>query len=469
MGEILNSRARPARRAAPAVARALARAGVAGLAVLMAATALPALAAQHPGPPAASHARAAAAGGRTATGRINPGRRWVHLAAGDNHTCGIRSDGTLWCWGANAEGEVGIGSFYTTVFRPRQVTTPAARGWASVTTGRFQTCATRADGTLWCWGWNGYGQLGIGSHTDQGRPRQVTTPARGGWASISARGIHTCATRAGGTLWCWGDNASGELGTGNQTGQDRPRQVTTPARGGWASVTAGDSHTCAIRTGGTLWCWGDNSSGELGTGDTNGQVRPRQVTTPAPGGWARITAGMGYTCATRADATLWCWGNNDYGELGIGNSVGDVQFLPRQVTTPTPRGWVSVIAGGIHTCATRSGGTLWCWGNNDYGELGIGNLVSQDQPRQVSSPARGGWASLAANYIYTCAIRASGTLWCWGNNSYGQLGIGNPVVSQDRPRQVTSCMHARAKTARVRASPTRQPTGRHPGSLRPPV
>ena len=109
---------------------------------------------------------------------------------------------------------------------PRQVTTPAPGGWASITAGTTHTCATRTDGTLWCWGANDSGQLGIGGGTDQDRPRQVTTPAAGGWAGVTAGYDHTCATRTGGTLWCWGYNGNGELGLGNHTDQDRPRQVT---------------------------------------------------------------------------------------------------------------------------------------------------------------------------------------------------------------------------------------------------
>lgn len=167
----LDSPARPPRRSVPAAARGLA--AVAGLAVSLAAAAVPALAAQHPGGLAASQTCAGVIGQHMATGGMSPGAPWVHIAA-----------------------------------------------------GIYYTCATRTDGTVWCWGYNGQGQAGIGNESNQDLPRQVTTPARGGWASVTAGGEHICATRAGGTLWCWGKDDFGELGIGGDADQDLPRQVT---------------------------------------------------------------------------------------------------------------------------------------------------------------------------------------------------------------------------------------------------
>jgi alpha-tubulin suppressor-like RCC1 family protein len=386
-GETRKSRAIPAPSTRPAAAWGMVRVAVsvlAGLAVTV--TAAPALAAQHP-------ARLAGTGQHSVTSRIHPGPQWIHVAPGDQHTC-----------------------------------------------------ATRANGTLWCWGDNTYGELGIGNQTGQDRPRPVTTPAAGGWADVTAGGNHSCAIRANGTLWCWGDNTYGELGIGNQTGQDRPRPVTTPAAGGWANVTAGGNHSCAIRANGTLWCWGRNETGQLGIGNQNNQNLPRQVTTPAPGGWASVTAGGGdYTCAIRSGGTLWCWGFNDYGQLGHGSP--DPAVLPLQVTTPALRGWASVTTGGDHTCAIRTNRALWCWGLNNSGQLGLGYYtegpgVGMSIPQQVISPAAAGWATIAGGGAHTCAIRAGGSLWCWGWNDRGQLGLGNLTYETDLAQQVTGCRPA---------------------------
>jgi len=156
-------------------------------------------------------------------------------------------------------------------------------------------------------------------------------PGQSCWASVAAGSFFTCATRAGQSLWCWGDNLSGALGIGDDAlvFLNLPRQVTTPAPGGWASITTGWQHACGIRLGGTLWCWGDNSFGQLGIGSTTGQSLPQQVTTPARTGWASVTGGEYDTCATRVNGSAWCWGDNTYGQLGIGTTIA--QYLPQQV------------------------------------------------------------------------------------------------------------------------------------------
>ncbi|HSZ30297.1 MAG TPA: hypothetical protein VK784_11175, partial [Pseudonocardiaceae bacterium] len=233
-------------------------------------------------------------------------------------TCGIRMGNTLWCWGDGTFGELGTGHT-TNANLPQQVTKRTA-GWNSITVGGFHTCATRSDGTLWCWGSNDFGQLGIGNTISQDLPQQVTTPASTGWTSVTAGGEHTCATRSDGTLWCWGYNGVGQLGIGNTISQDLPQQVTSPAADGWASGTAGYQHTCAARSDGTLWCWGYNSDGQLGIGSHTSQDLPQQVTTPASTGWTSVTAGDFHTCATRTHA-VWCWGLNQSGQLGIGNKL----------------------------------------------------------------------------------------------------------------------------------------------------
>ena len=223
--------------------------------------------------------------------------------------------------------------------------------------------------------------------------------------------------------------------------------------GAWCPDLPGFDFSCGIRTDGTLWCWGS-------IGDISEDL-PRQVTTPAPGGWASITAGQDHVCATRADGTLWCWGDNSQGQLGIGSHTG--QDLPQQVTTPARGGWASVTGGAFHTCATRTGGTLWCWGRNDLGQLGIGNLTSQDLPQAVITPASAGWASVTGGEYHTCATRTDGTLWCWGSNENGQLGNGNHT-DQDLPRQVTGCRQPMAASPPARTSA--QATPGQPG-LRP--
>jgi alpha-tubulin suppressor-like RCC1 family protein len=416
-------------------ARAIAGASMLAAALLATAGAAPAAAV-----PRASHSSLLRAAGRLGPPGYGPlaaaaggASQWKHITAGGEHTCGIQLGNTLWCWGYNHYGELGLGTATFSESRPQEITRPTAR-WASVSAGGMHTCATRSDTTLWCWGANFEGDLGIGSTGDQDRPRQVTTPAATGWASVSSGGFHTCATRTDATLWCWGANTVGELGIGSTSDQDRPQQVTTPAATGWATAAAGDSHTCATRSDGTLWCWGYNGTGQLGLGSTAHQDHPQQVTTPTATGWAAVTAGTEHTCATRGDTTVWCWGRSDAGQLGSGTKTD--QDLPQQVTTPAATGWTTVTAGGETTCATRIH-KLWCWGFNRYGQLGIGSTTNQARPRRVPLPTGTGWSLMAVGALHTCATRTGHTLWCWGYNYEGQLGIGNRT-GQDLPQQVTS-------------------------------
>jgi alpha-tubulin suppressor-like RCC1 family protein len=339
---------------------------------------------------------------------------WAHISAGGPDTCGVSTVHALYCWGL-------VGTTESDV--PTAVTTPAATGWANVSAALNNICATRTNRTLWC-----------GPDTT-GALKQVTTPSAGGWAAIGTGDDHICATRTDGTLWCWGNNAEGQLGIGNTTSETLPQQVTTPAATGWATINSGSLHSCATRTDGSLWCWGDNSFGELGIGSTTNADVPQQVTTPTATGWATVSAGGAHTCATRADATLWCWGDGFVGELGIGNATN--QDLPQQVTTPAATGWATVTNGENFTCGTRAGGTLWCWGFNGSGRLGIGSSGNKSVPQQVAKSATTPWATVSAGGDHACATRTNRTLWCWGANTFGQLGLGN-TTTQTRPKQVTA-------------------------------
>jgi alpha-tubulin suppressor-like RCC1 family protein len=358
--------------------------------------------------------------------------KWIHVSSGFDASCGIREGNTLWCWGNGANGELGTGST-AEEHLPQQILRPTA-AWASVSVGWGFACATRKDGALWCWGSNTDGQLGTGSRTNVTRPHQVTTPGVTGWASVSAGENHTCAVRADATLWCWGANFHGQLGTGSTTGNDVPQQVTSPAADGWASVSAGGQDTCALRSDGTLWCWGASINGALGLGTTTDQNLPQQVTAPATTGWASVSVGGGHTCAIRADATLWCWGSNFQGQVGIG-SDGNHQLLPQEVASPAADGWTSVAAGLYYTCATRTH-ALFCWGLNSSGELGIGSNTQQDRPQRVTVPASTGWTVLATGARSTCATHTGHALFCWGWNNHGQLGLGD-TTNRNLPQQVT--------------------------------
>jgi hypothetical protein len=179
-------------------------------------------------------------------------------------------------------------------------------------------------------------------------------------------------------------------------------------------VSAGSYHTCAIDTNGSLWCWGDNWYGQLGDGTNVGKDVPVQVSGT---NWFSVSAGDGHTCGIKTDEILWCWGDNWYGQLGDGTNVG--KNVPVEVSGTN---WVSVSAGGEHTCGIKTNGTLWCWGRNNYGQLGDGTNVGKNAPVRVSGT---NWVSVSAGKYHTCGVKTDGTIWCWGRNNYGQLGDGS--------------------------------------------
>jgi alpha-tubulin suppressor-like RCC1 family protein len=349
---------------------------------------------------------------------ITASTTWSTATAGTGFGCATRANGTLWCWGLNTNGQVGIGSVVSPQYSPVQVGTNTS--WATVSALNAHACAIRTDGTLWCWGLNGNGQLGLGNTTQQNSPVQVG--AVNTWSKVTTGEFYSCATRTNGTLWCWGLNASGQLGLGNTTQQNSPVQVGTASN--WKAVDAAYDHTCATRTDGTLFCWGINTNGQIGIGSVvSPQLSPVQVGTNTT--WSSVTTGGTHSCATRSNGTLFCWGSNASGEVGIG-SVVSPQTSPVQVGTDTT--WNTVDAGFSMTCATRSAGTLWCWGLNTNGQIGIGSVVSpQTSPVQIGTASN--WSAASSGRDHACGKRSNGTLFCWGNGISGQLAIGNWTVS----------------------------------------
>lgn len=353
--------------------------------------------------------------------QVGTGNNWISVSCGDYHTVALKSDGTLWVWGNNAFYQLGIGNFFDQN-TPVQVGT--SNTWVSVFTRRYTTLALRSDGTLWAWGLNNNGQLGIGNYTDQSVPVQVGTGNT--WVGVSCGDYSTIGLRSDGTLWSWGDNSVGQLGIGNYVNQNTPVQVGTGNT--WVSVSSGEAHSLALKSDGTLWSWGDNGSGELGIGNNTSQNTPVQV--GAGNTWVSISCGGSNTIGLKSDGTLWAWGWNYYGQLGIGNTIS--QNSPVQ-TSVQQSDWLMTSCGFGHTAAVRSDGTLWTWGLNIYGQLGIGNNINQYTPVQVGTGST--WVSVSCGDAFTIGLKADGTLWAWGSNGEGALGIGNNT-NQNAPVQI---------------------------------
>jgi DNA polymerase IIIc chi subunit len=307
----------------------------------------------------------------------------------------------LWVWGAGTNGQLGNN---TAVNRSTPVTTLAGgANWKQVACGGNHTTAIKTDGTLWTWGYNAYGQ--IGDNTAVNRSTPVTTFAGGAnWKQVAGGGYHTAAIKTDGTLWTWGRNSYVQLGINNAT-TPIYTPVTTFAGGtNWKQVSGSFSNTAAIKTDGTLWTWGNNSTGQLGNNTTTQRRTP--VTTFAGGtDWKQVSCGYFHTAAIKTDGTLWIWGRNSYVQLG----VNDLTQRNTPVTTfAGGTNWKQVVGGGSHTAAIKTDGTLWTWGSNIFGPLG--NNTATDRSTPVTTFAGGNnWKQVSAGYS-TAAIKTSDDL-----------------------------------------------------------
>jgi alpha-tubulin suppressor-like RCC1 family protein len=363
------------------------------------------------------------------------GTNWKQVSSGRDHTAAIKTDGTLWTWGSGTFGRLGTNDLTN---RSTPVTTFAGgTNWKQVSSGNNHTAAIKTDGTLWTWGYGGFGRLGTNDTTNRFTP--VTTFAGGtNWKQVSSGDRHTAAIKTDGTLWTWGRGNYGLLGTNDTINRFTP--VTTFAGGtNWKQVSSGDFHTAAIKTDGTLWTWGYNSSfspGALGTNDTISRSTP--VTTFAGGtNWKQVSSGGRHTAAIKTDGTLWTWGRGNTGELGrIVDALTPVTTFAggtNWADTPTtePEDLYTLSAGGNHTAAIKTDGTLWTWGRGNYGELGTNNTISRSTP--VTTFAGGtNWKQVSSGRDHTAAIKTDGTLWSWGYGGSGQLGT-NDIINRSTP------------------------------------
>src|SRR5690606_39516671 len=250
--------------------------------------------------------------------------------------------------------------------------------------GLFHTCGVDTDGSLWCWGRNEYGQAGDGtSANNRPTPVEVAAPAGVTFVDVAAGFGHTCALDTDGTAWCWGSDSKDQLGNEGYAPSSSPIEVDRPTGVTFTDIEVGSDHSCAVDTEGVAWCWGDNAFGQLGTGDVGGYgPTPARVEMPPDVAFTTVSLGLLHTCALDTEGRAWCWGYNSLGELGDGNQ-GTPAPAPIQVATPEGIVLVDLGLGMSHSCAIDDSGLGWCWGYNDQGQLGGGISGSRDIPDVV--------------------------------------------------------------------------------------
>jgi alpha-tubulin suppressor-like RCC1 family protein len=407
-----------------------------------------------------------ALGSQSSPVQVGSSTTWTKVVSTTSHTLALNS-GKLFSWGSNSSGELGIG---TTVGKSSPVQVGAATDWGDVAAGGESSTytntsfAVKTSGTLWAWGSNNFGQFGDVTIANNSSPIQIGTGTT--WSQVvgsaaNSYGMSVGAMQTDRSLWMWGDNTYGQLG------------IVGPALlalSGFASVSVSMGFSAGIRTDGTLWTWGDNATGNLGDGTTTSRTIPKKVGTGTT--WRTIsTSGQtsnsqqSFMVATKTDNTLWGWGDNAFAELGTGNYVsrsspvqigiaewktasaggdlfnthyvqalktdntrwtwgrdanGELGIAPNALRSVGASAWTKISAGTSHAVGIRTDGTLWGWGANDVGQLGSASILSG--PTQLIT---GTWSEVCAGDTWTLAVRSDGTLWATGSNSDGQLGTGS--------------------------------------------
>lgn len=333
-----------------------------------------------------------------------------YIDAGSYHTCGITTTEQLYCWGYNGDGQLGTPASVGTSF-PTLV--PDVERYRIVAGGRYHTCGITLSGDINCWGEN--------KDARQDEPPPLT------WQSMTAGYVHSCGITIARNLHCWGLDEEGQLGGGD----------VGPS---YKAVTANGSHTCGIQDDGRAWCWGFNAESQLGTGLPDRKVlAPTPVSTavvfrtdpiiaphapnpdfPLPPG-PFIAAGFAHTCAIGEDGVTYCWGLNENGQ--VGDNTQAIRLVPTAVGTSLQ--FVRITAGHSHSCGLTANGAAYCWGDNTHGQLGDGTTSRRLIPVAVSGSLQ--FAYIKAGELSTCAVTFNGVAYCWGNNEYGQIGDGTKV------------------------------------------
>jgi alpha-tubulin suppressor-like RCC1 family protein len=388
------------------------------------------------------------------------------IATGSYHSLALKSDGTVWAWGYNNYGQLGNSDQGTYSSTPRQ--TLNLTNVVAIAGGQYHSLALKADGTVWAWGYNYYGQLGNNTWDNSQNPVQVFNLTD--VVAIAAGGTHSMAIKTDGTVWTWGSNSDGKLGN-NNPGVNSNVPVQANGLTEAIAIDGGQDFSLALKANGTLWTWGTNGYGQLGDNTYVRKTVPTQLITPTD--VISISGGYTYTLALKSDGKIWSWGNNIYGALGddtvitrpypvnvknlnlgivvnpkVGascfstfvlkkngtvwawghNQYGDLGIntwqdrykLPVQTLLLTDV--ISIVPGTYHALALKSDGTVWAWGNNQYGQLGQGPGDFQDRRFPVQVPGLTNVVTISTGFYHSMAIKADGTTWIWGRNDTGQLG-----------------------------------------------
>lgn len=342
---------------------------------------------------------------------------WVCASTGSDHSLGLKTDGTIWAWGSLNFSEYGDNATQAT---PLQI--GDEEDWSAISAGRRHNLALKTDGSLWAWGSNENGQLGIGEGDDVEMPTKIGHEK---WIKVVAGEDFSLAINSDGTLWTWGVNVFGQLGTGDTLGRKVPTQIGKDKN--WQNISISnytsfgffgfEGSSYGLKNDGSLWAWGSNDRGQLGV-DVRKQKEPVKIECKLS--WKMFDGGFGI----KSDGSLWTWGPDLH-------SQDKTHYVPIKIGGD--KNWKSISIGYNHYFATKTDGSLWVWGANSEGQLGLGGGLDKEYPTLINRDAE--WLHISGYYDHCLGIKSDGSLWAWGLNVSGELGIGN-TKSHFSPKKV---------------------------------
>jgi len=360
---------------------------------------------------------------------VTPTNAFVTIDAGLLHTCGLTSAGQSWCWGRNNYGQLGDGSAASTLVPV--ATSQTGLSFTQYSGGNSHGCALTSSGAAYCWGYDADGRLGDGGFLNPLMPVAV----QGGlsFTTVSAGGAHTCALNSSGQAYCWGSNAYSQIGNGTTTYASAPTAVSQPVGVTFVSIQAGDKHTCALASTGQAYCWGYGGDGAIGNNNLLGPSTPTAVSQPVGVTFTSVATEYNHSCGLTSGGQAYCWGLNSSGQLGDNSTTK--RLTPVAVSQGVVT-FASLAPGSVNTCGLTSAGQAYCWGNNSYGQLGNASNTSSLTPVAVSQPVGVTFSSVRAGSSHNCGLDGVGQTWCWGRNQYGQMG-DNSTTDRNSPVAVS--------------------------------
>lgn len=361
-----------------------------------------------------------------APGRVPGDIKFLQLSSGGAHACGLAADSTAYCWGSNEHGQLGDS---TTVDRAAPTPVSGGRKFQVISAGRYHTCAITPDFLGVCWGRNEYGQGGFGGTKSSTFPLEVIT--RAVLEMVSAGGDHTCATSPRGDGYCWGRGEDGQLG--NSADENITVPIETWGRRGYREMRAGGRHTCTLWHQTRVVCWGANERGQLGNASRTPSRVAMDIRMSPKTAFVSLALGDSHSCGLTDAGAVYCWGDNTDGQLGT-DKGGKMDVSPREVKGGLQ--FTSLSASENTTCGALANREIYCWGSNADDQFGGGPATGSRHPVRAAQAYPVTSVQVGGNYA--CGLDAAGNAYCWGKGMKGMheptgAGVGTPHPTSAPP------------------------------------